>query len=122
MRVPRLNIPLRVCLPALFWLLTSAALRGAPTASTQFATEIRPTTAKLNGMAVPNSAGTSAWFEWGPRGAYDQTTTATNIGTGTAVVRVQSAVSGLTNSGTYQFRLVTSNATGVAYGAIQLFT
>src|SRR6185436_9355279 len=80
------------------------------------------TTATLNGMAVPNGLPSTAWFAWGTRGNYDQYTSLVGLGTGMNVNRVSQEISGLTNQGVYQFRLVVSNAVGVTYGAIQLFT
>jgi len=114
---------LRFRLIAVLVLLSSPpGLLAAPYSWTQSATEIRSLSAKLNGMAVPNGASTLAWFEWGPRGSYGQTVGLANVGVGTAVVRKSAAISNLLAGSAYQFRLVTSNATGVAYGAMQLFT
>lgn len=89
---------------------------------THAATKIRPTTATLNGMATPNGLATMAWFEWGARGGFGQTTTPVSVGTGSWVVPVNASITALTNGGFYQSRLVVSNACGVRYGAPQLFT
>lgn len=86
------------------------------------ATEIRPTSARLNAMCVPAGVPSLAWFEWGDRGGYGQTTAAQDIGSSTRVVAVSAAVGGLLEGGVYQYRVVLSNETGVVYGFPQLFT
>lgn len=89
---------------------------------TQPATAIRPTTATLNGMVLPNGFGTTAWFEWGVRGGFDQGTSPVAVGDGAQVVRVRESIASLTNGGVYQCRLVASNLTGVAFGPTHIFT
>ena len=98
------------------------AFSAVPYTHTQPATLITPTNATLNGMALPNGEPSMAWFEWGARGSYSQATSPIDVGDGTAAVRVSTQVSGLTNRGIYQCRLVVSNAAGLTYGAMQLFT
>ena len=117
------------CFSALSLLMLSLALpvttplfAAAPCAHTQPATQITTTNATLNGMAVPNGEAGVAWFEWGARGSYDRTTSPVDVGDGTAVVRVNAEISGLTNGRSYQCRLVVSNAADVVYGPVQLFT
>jgi alpha-tubulin suppressor-like RCC1 family protein len=106
------------------WLagIGTPALAATPLAATQPATLMTGTGATLNGMTVPSGEAGVAWFEWGARGGYDRATSPVAVGAGTQVVRVSTAISGLTNGGIYQFRLVVSNATGVARGAAQLLT
>src|SRR5258706_3392399 len=91
-------------------------------ANTHPATFISPTTAQLNGMAVPNWPGSVAWFEWGSLGSYGQRTEGIDIGSGHTVITVSTSIVGLTNRGIYQFRLAVSNSVGVVYGALRLFT
>jgi alpha-tubulin suppressor-like RCC1 family protein len=96
---------------------------GAPFAHTQPATLITPTNATLNGMVVPNGPAVTVWFEWGSLGGFDQRTGPIAITAGSNIVRVVSAgISGITNGGVYQCRLVASNSMGVANGFVQLFT
>ncbi len=102
--------------------LVTVNLRGWPDVHTQAATDIRPASATLNGMAVPNNLATVAWFEWGERGSFTQASSPTNTGAGSAVVRVSAAITTLLAGRTYQFRVAASNAAGVVYGAVQLFT
>ncbi len=73
-------------------------------------------------MVVPNGFATVAWFEWGPRGAFTQATSPLSLGDGAAVMHITAPITGLTNRGLYQCRLVASNAAGLVSGATQLFT
>lgn len=86
------------------------------------ATSVGPTVANLSGMVLPNGMETTAWFEWGSQGVFDQTTSASSVGDGSRVVHISEAISGLTSGGIYQFRLVASNLTGTVHGPTQLFT
>jgi alpha-tubulin suppressor-like RCC1 family protein len=91
-------------------------------AHTQFATRLRPTTAVLNGMSLAGGLAASAWFEWGSRGAYSQSSSATVVDESDTVVRISSPIGELQPGGVYQCRLVCSNAAGLTYGAPQIFT
>lgn len=93
-----------------------------PYAHTQAATLITSNSATLNGMCVPNGLPTTVWFEWGSRDDFGQMTSPSQLGSGSAVVRVTSGIVGLTNRAVYQCRLVSSNSAGVTYGWPQLFT
>jgi alpha-tubulin suppressor-like RCC1 family protein len=100
----------------------TVAVVGRPYGFTQTPDAITPTTARLNGMVAPNAFASVAWFEWGPRGVYSQSTAVTNVGVGQPVVHVSVVITGLTNGGAYQCRLVSSNAAGLTRGAVQFFT
>jgi uncharacterized repeat protein (TIGR01451 family) len=76
----------------------------------------------LNGVVLPNSLPSTAWFEWGLRGIYDHATAPATIGAGGAVIRISSALTGLVPGTVYQCRLVASNGAGVAYGQMIHFT
>lgn len=89
---------------------------------TQPATETRPDRAVLNGVVVPNSFDSTAWFEWGERAEFTFTTTPMAVGEDYQLVRVSATVSNLVTESTYQHRLVVSNANGLAHGPIRLFT
>ena len=95
---------------------------GQPKAFTQPVIQIRPTTATLAGMAVPNGLPASAWFLWGSSGAVTNLTAPVDVGDGPSVVRVTAPIAGLTNAGRYQCRLVVSNSAGATYGALRQFT
>jgi alpha-tubulin suppressor-like RCC1 family protein len=104
-------------------LATASVLYGqTPLAATQAAAPVTPSSATLNGMAVPRGLSTSAWFEWGPDANYSQATGPIDVGSGTKVVRVSASLSGLAPGGAYHYRLVTLNSAGLAYGADHQFT
>jgi len=92
------------------------ATGAVPFAATQAPGPISPTNATLNGMASPNGLPTVAWFEWGTNAAYGQRSDPTNVGVGSSVRRVKAPIVGLTPNAAYRYRLVVSNASGVALG------
>jgi hypothetical protein len=53
---------------------------GRPYGFTQPAHILSATNARLNGMLVPNTFASLAWFEWGLRGTYSQSTLPVNVG------------------------------------------
>jgi hypothetical protein len=73
-------------------------------------------------MVLPNGFATTAWFEWGVRGVFDQNTGAVEVGDAAQVVRVSASIGSLTNGEVYQCRLVASNLTRVVHGPTQVFT
>src|SRR5688500_12472530 len=107
---------------ALAFLIVVNASSQVPYATTQRPGPVLSTTATLNGMATPRGNATTAWFDWGPDASYGFSTAATNIGSGTRVVRVSAVVGPLAVGAVYHCRLVSSNTLGVAVGADTLFT
>lgn len=101
--------------------VANSTLTAAPFAATQPAFRITKTTATLNGMALPNGEPTLAWFEWGTNTSYGQIAGTTNVGSGTAVVRISAALGDLAPGQVYAFRLVASNASGLKLGTPQMF-
>jgi alpha-tubulin suppressor-like RCC1 family protein/subtilisin-like proprotein convertase family protein len=94
---------------------------AAPYTATLPATAVTGLSAQLNGFATPNGLATAAWFEWGVDRTYGNQTAATNVGNGFNVVFMTNAISGLVSTLPYHYRLVVSNALGVAHGSDQLF-
>lgn len=76
--------------------------------------------ATLAGYAAPNGHSGLAWFEWGPDGVLSQAA-APSAHNGSSIVWLTNRVSGLLPGRVYQYRLVVSNATRVAYGLVQRF-
>lgn len=102
-----------------FTLLLAVAaerLDAQPYASTLQATAVTQTNALLNGFATPNGQATAAWFEWGTNRNYGYETATVDVGSGSNVVFVRQQIDGLSAGVVYHFRLVSSNAMGVAYG------
>lgn len=97
----------------------------APSATTEAASEVKATSATLNGTVNPTFGGsaTSYWFEYGTTAAYGTNvpTTPKEAGSG-ASNAVKQTLSGLTSATTYHFRLVAESEAGRTYGADKTLT
>jgi hypothetical protein len=99
--------------------------RPKPTVTTDTASEVGQTTAKLNGSVFTNGLPTSYYFEYGKTTAYGSTFPAppgTNLGNGPGYNYTWNNISGLVPGTIYHYRVVATNATGTSYGADQAFT
>ncbi|MBN1268031.1 MAG: choice-of-anchor J domain-containing protein [Kiritimatiellae bacterium] len=92
-----------------------------PTVATVPATLITNNAATLNGTVNPNAQATTYWFEYGTSTSYGATTPHTGAGSGSTAVAVSNRVTGLSDSTTYHFRLVATNAGGANQGADEAF-
>jgi plastocyanin len=95
---------------------------SAPLVSTGSATAVSETEATLNGTVNPSEQETSYFFEYGTTTGYGQKTTEASAGSGASPVDKSAAVSGLTASTTYHFRLIAKNASGTTFGSDRTFT
>ncbi len=93
-----------------------------PFAATQPPSLVGQTNATLNGMATPRGYPTLAWFEWGTNTTYGNATAPMDLGAGSQVVRVSTALEGFASGSVYHYRLVASNAFSVTWGADSPFT
>jgi hypothetical protein len=94
-----------------------------PVATTGAATNVAETAATLNGSVNPAGFSTTARFEYGLSMSYgNQSTASPAPGTGSAPVNVSAAITGLTCSSTYHFRVVATSAGGATSGADRTFT
>ncbi len=94
-----------------------------PTASTGGVTLVTGVSATLAGAIDPHGTEASCYFQYGPTAAYGSQTPTTEVGNGTAPVKVSQAISGLQLGTTYYYRLVVVAATGtVADGQGHMFT
>jgi hypothetical protein len=94
-----------------------------PVATTAAATSVGLSAATLNGSVNPTGFSTTVLFEYGLSTSYGtQATAGPAPGSGSAPVNVNAAITGLTCSSTYHFRLVATNAGGTANGADRTFT
>jgi hypothetical protein len=109
-----------------------------PTATTDAATNVRATSATLNGTAGPNVAGgdpTQYFFEYGKTTAYGSRTPTGTIGSCPAGITppspycntpasqpVSAKISRLKPCTTYHFQLIASNSDGTAKGGDKKFT
>jgi len=94
-----------------------------PTATTEAAIYITPTTATLNGTVNATNLSTTVIFEYGTTISYGLTVTAVpNPVTGGNATSVSADISGLTSGTTYHFRVKAVNTGGTTYGDDQAFT
>ncbi len=88
-----------------------------PKATTSGPTSLSRTGATLNGSILPGGAATTYRFEYGTTTSYGLTTPESTLPAGTSSVAVERAISGLTVSTTYHYRLVATNAAGESRGS-----
>ena len=101
---------------------TTTSTPKPPGATTGAATAITFATATLGGTVNPNGAATSSFFQYGKTTAYGLQTPSVAAGSGTANVAASGAVSGLSASTTYHYRLVAVSTAGTVDGADETFT
>ena len=94
---------------------------GAPSGTTNPATNVARSSARLNGSVNPHGLPTTVRFQYGRTTSYgsrtlDKTKTGNNDQT------VVANISGLSAGTTYHFRIVTSNSLGTRYGTDRTFT
>ena len=90
----------------------------APTATTKSATNVKSTSATLDGTVNANGGTTTAWFEYGTTsGTYSSTTSTQTISSGWSDTSVTTDISGLSSKTTYYYRLVAQNSVGTTYGS-----
>jgi phosphodiesterase/alkaline phosphatase D-like protein/sugar lactone lactonase YvrE len=94
----------------------------APKATTEAATEVKMTSAKLNGTVNPEGSATNYYFEWGESTSYGHKTEAKSAGSGTSGVAEAEAISGLTANTTYHFRIVAEKGGYTVPGGEKEFT
>jgi hypothetical protein len=101
----------------------TAAPPGAPTASTQQATEVTETEATLKGAVNPDGEATKYFFKWGTTTGYGQTTSSQSAAGDHASHLVSSEVlTGLAPDTTYHFQIVAENKSGTVSGTDETFT
>jgi NHL repeat-containing protein len=96
-----------------------------PTVTTGAPSEVKRTTAKLEGVVNPEGeAVTSCELEYGTSSVYGHTAPCVpaTIGSGSSPVAVSAEVSGLTAATKYHYRLVAGNTNGMSTGADTTFT
>jgi hypothetical protein len=97
-------------------LLSAVLLQAAPTATTGPAESITTGSAAVTGTVNPGGDATTYQFEYGTSTAYGLTTPQQDAGSGSTPVASRATLSNLTSSTTYHYRLVATNAAGVARG------
>jgi len=102
-------------------ILSAVIAQAAPTATTGAAESITTGSAAVTGTVSLGGDATTYQFEYGTSASYGLTTPAQNAGSGTDPVDARATLSNLTNDTTYHYRLVATNAAGVARGADRTF-
>jgi hypothetical protein len=98
-----------------------ALAASAPGVVTGAAVPVNRTTAVLRGYVNPRGSATVYYFEWGTTTAYGQSGVHASAGNGTTPRAVSQTAAGLTPDTTYHYRLVASNASGMAAGVDRTF-
>jgi phosphodiesterase/alkaline phosphatase D-like protein len=102
---------------------TFTTLASPPSATTNAATGVGSTAVTLNGSANANGVSTAVTFQYGATTSYGTTVTAGQSPvTGSSATAVSVALSGLTPSTTYHYRVVGVNGGGTTNGGDLTFT
>jgi hypothetical protein len=100
----------------------TAQAPGPPTATTDSARDVTATGARLRGRVDPNTRATTYHFEYGTTTGYGKQTAETSAGSGQSATSVGATIGGLQPNTRYHFRVVATNAAGVARGRDRTFT
>jgi sugar lactone lactonase YvrE len=97
---------------------------GPPIVTTEAATNVKGTSATLNGKVDPERSETSYWFEYGKTESYGTKIPISpeSIGSGNSPIPVSQSATGLTQGTTYHFRVVATNTVGTTYGTDKTLT
>ena len=95
---------------------------GPPSVVTEAAGSISLTSARLHGTLTANGLATSWYFEYGTSTRYGSRTPTRNAGAGTRAVTVSAALTRLSRTTTYHYRLVATNAAGTRAGGDREFS
>jgi hypothetical protein len=102
--------------------LWQSARSQEPYVETEMATGIAEAGATLTGVVNPEGLETKTYFEYGTTAGYGSKTSELTVGAGKADVEETKAITGLTSSTTYHFRIVASNSKGTVRGPDQAFS
>ena len=100
---------------------TTLSATGPPVVTTNPATNVTASSAKLNGSLDPHGLTTTVHFQWGTTTSYGHTTP-TQTQTGNTYRNITANISGLTTHHTYHFRIVATNSAGMKVGGDRTFT
>jgi hypothetical protein len=95
-------------------------MTGLPVVTTNPATNLTASSARLNGTLDPHGLSTTVYFQYGTTTSYGSRTP-NQIKTGNNYQNVLASISGLTAGTTYHFRIVASNTAGTRYGGDRTF-
>jgi hypothetical protein len=97
---------------------TTLTMTGFPVVTTNPATNVTTSSARLNGTLDPHGLSTTVYFTTTSYGS----TTPNQIKTGNNYQNVFAGISGLTAGTTYHFRIVATNTVGTRYGIDRTLT
>jgi hypothetical protein len=100
---------------------TTLTMTGFPVVTTNLATNVTASSARLNGTLDPHGLSTTVYFQYGTTTSYGSTTP-NQIKTGNDYQNVFASISGLSAGTTYHFRIVATNTVGTRYGIDRTFT
>jgi hypothetical protein len=95
----------------------AADAAGPPSATTGAASSVTQSSATIGGTVDPQGMATTYRFEYGTSSSYGLQTADVDAGSGTGAVDASASLTGLTSDTTYHYRVVATNAAGVARGA-----
>jgi hypothetical protein len=95
----------------------AAVAAGPPSATTGAASSVTQSSATVGGTVDPQGMATTYRFEYGTSSSYGLQTADVDAGSGTGAVDASANLTGLTSDTTYHYRLVATNAAGVARGS-----
>jgi hypothetical protein len=99
---------------------TTFSATGSPVVTTNPATNVTSSSARLNSTVYPHGLTTTVRFQYGRTTSYGSTT-ANQTKTGNTYQGVGANISGLAANSTYHFRIVATNSAGTRYGSDRTF-
>jgi len=100
---------------------TTLPMTGFPVLTTNPATNITASSARLTGTLDPHGLSTTFYFQYGTTTSYGSITP-NHIKTGNNYQNVFAGISGLTAGTTFHFRIVATNTVGTRYGTDRTLT
>lgn len=97
------------------------SMLSSPSVSTESATDVFATVARLNGSVNDNNLSTSTMFDYGTTTSYGTSVSGGILPAGSGSVAVSAAISGLSCNTVYHFRVKGTNSMGTSYGGDQSF-
>ena len=101
--------------------LTTLSATGTPVVTTNPASNVAISSARLNGLLDPHGLTTSVHFQYGTTTSYGHTTLMQSQ-TGNTYRNIAANISGLTTDTTYHFRIIATNSAGTRFGSDRTFT
>src|SRR5258706_3535678 len=97
--------------------LVPASTIGQPSTATNAATNISPTSAKLNGSVLSPATPAAAHFDWGTTMLYGNVTPDVIVSEASTPQPIMFTLTGLVPNSTYHFRASASNDNGLSNGS-----